>query len=480
MSSRIKQFPQISSNKCSSLKYLFPALAITAGSLFLVLKKDKNEPEYFQVSPGTTITAIVKDSLGLTQEQKDDPKLCKILLEEVARQNKENIPNPDQLKIGDIISIDQSALTPLIKEYEKNQKEDWKEAKRSLDQKKKNKKENKEIITEEVEYLTLTSITDFEKKSQQDYLVRRLWNDSATRNRKGVFMKEKIIKELNTGYKILVPKEIETKSSPALSIEDITKPEKILSDKLNGYTIVLDPGHGSMDTGTITIVGYWDPKNKTKVVIYEAPIVMDISYRMAQGLRAHGAKVVLTHYMNRRGISERKDLPPASRIFDKNGEESFQDIWYGEDFDKEGSIFRASNIDRGKRNQVVQNQKSGVGKIDLFISNHIDSYPIVDKKLLHIKHKEGDARSQKFAQSLLNNGFEYTYQGKRAGDVDHAVWHQPLQVLTQSNADVKLLLELGNANQVNQAYYFRDPQNRQKIADNFINSFLKSITPKSQ
>lgn len=148
---------------------------------------------------------------------------------------------------------------------------------------------------------------------------------------------------------------------------------------------------------------------------------MDISYRMAQGLRAHGAKVVLTHYMNRRGISERKDLPPASRIFDKNGEESFQDIWYGEDFDKEGSIFRASNIDRGKRNQVVQNQKSGVGKIDLFISNHIDSYPIVDKKLLHIKHKEGDARSQKFAQSLLNNGFEYTYQGKRAGDVDHAV-----------------------------------------------------------
>lgn len=69
-------------------------------------------------------------------------------------------------------------------------------------------------------------------------------------------MKEKIIKELNTGYKILVPKEIETKSSPALSIEDITKPEKILSDKLNGYTIVLDPGHGSMDTGTIPIVGY--------------------------------------------------------------------------------------------------------------------------------------------------------------------------------------------------------------------------------
>ena len=117
-----------------------------------------------------------------------------------------------------------------------------------MEQKKKNKENNKEMLTEEVEYLTLISIADFEKKSQKDHLVRRLWTDS--------YMKEKIKKELNAGYKILVPKEIETKNSPALKIENITKPNKILSEKLKGYTIVLDPGHGSMDTGTIPIVGY--------------------------------------------------------------------------------------------------------------------------------------------------------------------------------------------------------------------------------
>ena len=112
------------SNKLLSPKYFFTIVAIAAGSLLFVLKKDKDKTEYFQVNPGTTITAIVKDSLGLTQKQKDDPKLCKILVEEVARQNKENIPDPDKLKIGDTISIDQSVLTLLIKKYEKDEKED--------------------------------------------------------------------------------------------------------------------------------------------------------------------------------------------------------------------------------------------------------------------------------------------------------------------------------------------------------------------
>jgi hypothetical protein len=44
--------------------------------------------------------------------------------------------------------------------------------------------------------------------------------------------------------------------------------------------------------------------------------MMDLGYRIARELRAHGADVELTHYMNRRGIMDVKDLPPCSRVFD--------------------------------------------------------------------------------------------------------------------------------------------------------------------
>jgi hypothetical protein len=55
--------------------------------------------------------------------------------------------------------------------------------------------------------------------------------------------------------------------------------------------------------------------NKEKVVVYESAVMMDLTYRIARELRAHGAKVKLTHYMNRRGIMDIKDLPPCSRTF---------------------------------------------------------------------------------------------------------------------------------------------------------------------
>jgi hypothetical protein len=43
--------------------------------------------------------------------------------------------------------------------------------------------------------------------------------------------------------------------------------------------------------------------------------MMDLTYRIARELRAHGAKVDLTHHMNRRGILDVKDLPPCSKVF---------------------------------------------------------------------------------------------------------------------------------------------------------------------
>jgi len=54
------------------------------------------------------------------------------------------------------------------------------------------------------------------------------------------------------------------------------------------------------------------------IVVYEAPNVMDITYRVAKLLKAHGASVTLTHYNNKRGIMDPEvaySLPPASTYF---------------------------------------------------------------------------------------------------------------------------------------------------------------------
>jgi N-acetylmuramoyl-L-alanine amidase len=34
-------------------------------------------------------------------------------------------------------------------------------------------------------------------------------------------------------------------------LDEITKPKEILGNELNGKEFVLDPGHGSLDTGAI-------------------------------------------------------------------------------------------------------------------------------------------------------------------------------------------------------------------------------------
>gem|GEM_PF-4714022 len=67
------------------------------------------------------------------------------------------------------------------------------------------------------------------------------------------------------------------------------------------------------------------------IAIYESPVVMDMTYRIAKLIRSHGGEVVFTHYYNKRPILDQKDLPPASRIFDTHGQEKFQDIWCGTD-----------------------------------------------------------------------------------------------------------------------------------------------------
>lgn len=311
-----------------------------------------------------------------------------------------------------------------------------------------------------------SKITKKTFSTSNDYLVKKLYNDNNVRNR--------IEKLLNDWYAILIPKETETKDSKIINLQQTIKPKNIISNTLKGKTITLDPWHGWMDVWAIGIAQYGDSNNKEKVVVYESAVVMDIVYRIAQGLQEHGAQVNLTHFYSTRGISTQKDLPPAQRFFQK-WEESYQDIrttTHNNNSSQKWEVIKAKMLK--KRSQIANTNNS-----NLFISFHADiivwSWWKIDEqsKIMSIKVWEWKTQSKDIAQSLLENWFWYYYNNTKSSVVKHDVANQNLGVLKDLQSP-GLLVELWNMANTDQAYYFRTPDNRQKIADSFVKALVKN------
>ena len=72
-------------------------------------------------------------------------------------------------------------------------------------------------------------------------------------------------------------------SSEPINTSNNTNNNTPQSDSLEGYTIVLDPGHGGKDPGAIALNG-----------IYEKDLVSDTAVRVADELRNAGATVIVT------------------------------------------------------------------------------------------------------------------------------------------------------------------------------------------
>gem|GEM_PF-3632191 len=60
---------------------------------------------------------------------------------------------------------------------------------------------------------------------------------------------------------------------------------------------------------------------------------------------------------------------------------------------------------------------------------------------MSIKHQPGKDQSKSLAEKIMDNGFEYTYNGNKAHEVEHSVKSQNIQVL-RDNKNIALLVEL--------------------------------------
>ena len=410
------------------------------------------ETKMIQIGQWATLSSVVKDSLWLPEDVTSDPKLCRALIDNIASQN--DIDDINMINLNDVLTINMDSLYQTIDNYQADTM--W-----IPDQWKNN--EQREVI-ENVSYTTIHSLDEF--KNSDNYLIKKIYKDNN--------INWKFFEALKKGYSIKFLNPRETKDSKSLSLDEITKPKEVVGNELSGKKFVLDPGHGSLDTWALGLAQYWDAANKEKVVVYESAIMMDLAYRIARELRAHWAKVELTHYMNRRWILDVKDIPPCSRVFNEQWEEVFQDIWNWTNQDSKWNYFNA-DWKYLKKRATIANQYTP----NLMVSLHADmlrSWDIVDDqtKILSIKYDErqGVNESKVIADQLLNNWFWYYYNGKLSQDVKRDTANQRLWVLKTAQSPA-VLVEFWNISQESQAYILRENTKREELAKNFAAALIK-------
>ena len=410
------------------------------------------ETKMIQIGQWATLSSVVKDSLWLPEDVTSDPKLCRALIDNIASQN--DIDDINMINLNDVLTINMDSLYQTIDNYQADTM--W-----IPDQWKNN--EQREVI-ENVSYTTIHSLDEF--KNSDNYLIKKIYKDNN--------INWKFFEALKKGYSIKFLNPRETKDAKSLSVDEITKPNEVVGNELSGKKFVLDPGHGSLDTWALGLAQYWDAANKEKVVVYESAIMMDLAYRIARELRAHWAKVELTHYMNRRWILDVKDIPPCSRVFNDQWEEVFQDIWNWTNQDSKWNYFNA-DWKYLKKRATIANQYNP----NLMVSLHADmlrSWDIVDDqtKILSIKYDErqGINESKVIADQLLNNWFWYYYNGKLSQDVKRDTANQMLWVLKTAQSPA-VLVEFWNISQESQAYILRENTKREELAKNFASALIK-------
>nr|WP_246208839.1 LysM peptidoglycan-binding domain-containing protein [Entomospira nematocera] len=225
--------------------------------------------------------------------------------------------------------------------------------------------------------------------------------------------------------------------------QDDVKELPRLSDTLNGYRIMLDPGHGGYDPGalgSVTIAG-------KRYYLVEDEYVYDIALRLYAILVQHGAEVEMTI------------LAPNHTIRDNNKLESFvnqKNEVYNDAQESQRPVGGRWGL--RKRLEITQKfLKNQQRKKSIFMSLHADSG---DVKGLVLTGSDSSPASQNLAQTVIQ---EFGRGKILEGDY---------LVLLNNPAYAAVLVEVRTMSE-EEASYLLDPNQRQLDAQSLANAILQ-------
>jgi len=236
-----------------------------------------------------------------------------------------------------------------------------------------------------------------------------------------------------------------------------------LSNRLQGWHFVLDPGHGGIDPGCI--VEARDAQGKTYFIV-EDEIVYDIALRVFVLLKLHGANVTLTLLSPNHLL---RDTDPVANTFVHDRNEVFNShSWNKKNrpytWPKGGQKYLSARVD------IAKNAfKSTPKNRQIFLSFHADNDPPSGNvvKLIHYQSsKNTDTQSRDFAKKLLPAmGAGALIKGRALG------------VLRNNPARYKLLVEMRNLAFADHIWAMRYEQLRQRDAEKVVKALLDGLNP---
>ncbi|MFH1243684.1 MAG: LysM peptidoglycan-binding domain-containing protein [Pseudomonadota bacterium] len=237
-----------------------------------------------------------------------------------------------------------------------------------------------------------------------------------------------------------------------------------VSDALNGWYFVLDPGHGGLDPGAIVEV--LDGKGN-RVYVVEDEYVYDIALRVYVLLRLHGAEVTMT-LLGPNHLIRHSSPPTRTFVNEKN------EVYNSYQFNKnnrwrdwpsggrDGNLLHRVRIAREFFKKTPKNRR-------IFLSFHADIDPESPEAplVLYYQSRNGryvDVASKNFAQALL--------PALGAGAYARG---QSLGVLRNNPAGLKVLLELRNLAYPDHAWALRFEQLRHRDAEKVVKALLDYV-----